>query len=80
MQFEVVERVFPDQPMWGARSGPMTFIITRDDGRFSASVKLATAVPFDQTRVDIGGGYQAFATLAEAQDACRAFVKQWKHN
>lgn len=39
MMFTPVARILPDQPMWAAAAGPYTFIITEDDGKFSASAR-----------------------------------------
>jgi hypothetical protein len=75
MKFVQLPRLFPDQPLWGAVSGPFTFVISQDEDGFSASVKIIGAIPNDGSRHDLGGGYCAHKNLADAQEACRAFLK-----
>jgi hypothetical protein len=70
MKFEPLPRLFPDQPLWGAIGGPFTFVISRDEDGFTATAK--TAVGDRQHEI---GGYCAHKTLAEAQAACRHFLK-----
>jgi hypothetical protein len=76
MRFEALPRAFPEQPIWGARSRALTFIITQDepDG-YTASAKVVGALPFDRSRLDLGG-YCAHRTFAAAVDACKKFAKQ----
>ena len=76
MQFAELPRVFPDQPLWGAASGNLTFVISQDEPEgFTASVKVLGALPFDGTRYDLGG-LCAHKTLEEAKEACKKFLRE----
>ena len=54
MKIEKMPPVFPEQEMWGASRGPFTFIITCENGIYSASAKQAGLLPFQGKRHDLG--------------------------
>lgn len=75
MKFVPLQRVFPDQPLYGAIKGAFTFVISQDgDDGFTASAKVKGATPFDGTRHDLGG-YAAHKSFTEAQQACELFYR-----
>jgi hypothetical protein len=73
LDFKEMPPIFPDQPLWGAKTNSYTFIITKDPDGYSASVKAIDAKPFDNVRHDLGG-YAAHQTLEAAKAACEAFL------
>lgn len=75
MKFETMPRIYPEMAMWGAMSGPYTFVISRDgDDPFLASVKMQSARPFDHSRTDLG----SFDRFEQAQQACEQWLKYQK--
>jgi hypothetical protein len=70
MRFKPLPRLFPDQQLWGARSGPFTFVISKDEDGFTATAKAAIS----DAQHEIGG-YCAHKSLADAQKACLNFLK-----
>lgn len=76
MKWSELPRVFPDMPLWGAKAGPFSFVISLDRGEYRASWK-------DQTKDLTPFGHQpanpigdAFKTWMEAEKACKAQLKK----
>lgn len=65
LQFKSMPQIFPTQRMWGCRTNKYTFIITEEDGKFSASAKLGGQGPTIHL-----GGFAAHSSWDSAQQAC----------
>ncbi len=75
IKFTEMKRIYDDQPVFGAAKGNFTFVITEDEpGKYTASAKVAGAIPFDGTRHDLGG-YCAHGSFLSAVDACKEFYR-----
>jgi hypothetical protein len=75
MDFKPIPRVSEDQPLWGARAGRFTFVISQDQpSGFTASAKDHGSVPFE--RIELGG-YCAHKSFVAAVVACERF---WSEN
>lgn len=72
-QFKELPRVYPQQRIWGCIACGHTFVITEEDGRFSASAKCGPRTPHDGKRIDLGE-FEAYASFDEAQQACVNFI------
>ena len=65
MKFETLPTPFPGQQMWGAGSDGKTYIIVKDDGLFTASVRR------DGARTEHLIPYESgVMTFDEAREAC----------
>lgn len=75
MKFQALPRVYPDQPLYGAKAGVFTFVISQDEENgYTASAKVVGATPFDGTRHDLGG-YCAHKSFTEAEETCKQFYR-----
>jgi hypothetical protein len=74
MIFFPMPSAVPGFMTWGAMRDGMTFVISKDEdtGEIIASVKVAGATPFDDTRHDLG----TFKIIDDAIRACREFQCQ----
>ncbi len=70
MNFQPLPQLFPDQQLWGAQEGVFTFVISKDEEGFTASVKVLRAQKHDL------GGYCAHRSLDDAKAACLKFLKE----
>jgi hypothetical protein len=68
MNWHMMRSPFEDMRMWGAESGPHNFIITEDDGIYSAGVNMG--------EVRIVNWFDAFGTLKEAKETCELWLKE----
>ena len=69
-QFKELPRVFPQQRIWGCVACDHTFVITEENGRFSASTKYRGI----GKRIDLGAGFEAFSSFDEAQQVCVDYI------
>ena len=66
LQFQKMPSVFPQQRMWGCRTYKYTFIITEEDGKFTALAKLGG----QGSTIYLGSGFEAYDSWDTAQQAC----------
>jgi hypothetical protein len=73
MDFIPIPRVVEDQPLWGARAGQFTFVISQDQpSGFTASAKVRESVE----RIELGG-YCAYKSFVAAVAACERFWREY---
>ena len=75
LKFQEIPRIFKDMPLWGCAKGDFTFVISKptdESDIYLATVKRLGAVPFDNTREDLG----QFPTFTEAECACNNFYRK----
>lgn len=72
-QFKSIPSPFPEMRMWACIAHGHSFVISEEDGRFTASAKCGPSTPGDGKRIDLGG-LDAHATWDEAQQACVNFI------
>lgn len=66
LQFKEMPRLFPQQRLWGCRTWKYTFVISEEQGKFSASARLGGV----GNVIHLGSGFEAYHSFDEAQQAC----------